>query len=163
MSTNAIPVLSLEESADIEHFGVRGIVVTKAQHALLKKTIGDSKAVRERLATEVVKVYSISQLTNAQRTSLYNNLDLMTNALKLTNSLLKRVDVVDFRSATLQGMAKDGRILIARKMLDDANESLTVLIHEFAHDNGSDGDKGHVATIERFWCDVVTYLRKGNA
>jgi len=78
----------------------------------------------------------------------------------LTESLeLDIVDVVSFRSTELEGQFKNGRILVARSMLASRRGTLAVLVHELAHRKGLDGDKGHVAEIERIYSDLVERLR----
>jgi len=34
-------------------------------------------------------------------------------------------------------------------------------VHEVAHRAGGDGDKGHVANLERIWSGIVSRLRGG--
>jgi hypothetical protein len=68
------------------------------------------------------------------------------------------VDVADFRDEAIRGMHKDGRELLAKKILADRNLTLRVLVHEVAHRNGGDGEKGHVSNIERIWSGIVAGL-----
>ncbi len=153
----AIPVTSLAESADIEHLGKKGVVVSKPLAAVLATVLGSSQTVKEELRKEVLHKYSWHELLPAERTSL-------TEAVSMINAVepfaLDAIDVVDFRSEDLMGQYKEERIYIARKYLLDPNETLRILVHEKAHEEGEDGDKGHVWRMELIWKGIVTNLRK---
>lgn len=153
---NAIPVANLAESKDIEHLGARGIVAHLPLAAALARTLGDSDKVKDRLREEVKETFSWPDLTKIERTNLESALDLVNNAAPVT---LDEVDVVAFRSPTLQGQFKDGRVLLARPILASRQDSLAVVVHEVAHRRGGDGDKDHVAEIERIWAEIVDKLR----
>jgi hypothetical protein len=154
---DAIPVTSLAESADIEHLGKKGVVVSKPMASILSKVLGNSNTVKEELKKEVLHKYSWHELLPAERNSL-------TEAVSMINAVepfsLDAVDVVDFRSDDLMGQFKESRIFIARKYLQDPNETLRILVHEKAHENGGDGDKGHVWRVELIWKGIVTNLRR---
>lgn len=154
---DAIPVVSLAESADIEHLGKKGVVVSKPLASVLSKVLGNTSTVKEELKKEVLCKYSWHELLPEERVSL-------TEAVNLINAVepfsLDAVDVVDFRSDDLMGQFKEARIFIARKYLSDPNETLRILVHEKAHEHGGDGDKGHVWRVELIWKGIVTNLRK---
>jgi hypothetical protein len=89
--------------------------------------------------------------------NLLDGLELVAGAF--SDVSLNYVDVVSFRSPNLEGMFKDGRVLISRDRLANRAKTLEVLVHEFAHRQGGDGEKGHVAAIEGAWSDIVEKLR----
>jgi hypothetical protein len=152
----AVPVRNLAESADVEHLGVRGIVVKDALLGALKRTLGDAETVKERLKDEIRENFSWSDLSAVERANLESGIALVGFAVEAS---LSDIDVVSFRSVKLMGLFKDGRVVLARKMLSSRKDTLEVLVHEFAHRKGIDGDKGHVAEIERIWATVVESLR----
>jgi hypothetical protein len=155
---DAVPVANTAESADIEHLGKRGIVVKPQLAALLQKHTGDIETVKAKLANEATKVYSFGDLESEERLILTNAMTLLSLA-GVTGRKLS-VDVVDFRSDSFRGMhLPDGTVQLARKILNDRDLTLQVLIHEVSHDHGSDGEKGHVAAIEANWSKVVSHLR----
>jgi len=154
---NAVPVRTTAESADVEHFGVKGIVVTEAMAALLKEKLGNAEITKRRFARAIIKQYSVSELTDKECTNLSSAIALLCTANTLSD-LRERVDVVDYHNAELQGLHGE-RISIARKVLSSPDETLRVLVHEAAHDAGSDGDKSHVATIEKYWMAITRHLR----
>jgi len=152
---DAVPVQTLAESADIEHLGKRGVVVGKGLQTVLAQTIGSLEKVQEDLRKEVVKTYSWHELSDAQKTNLVESIELVDVAAGLK---LDDVVVVDFRSANLMGQFADGRVLIAAKHLESADDTLSTLVHEVSHRSGGDGDKGHVAELERIWTAIVAHL-----
>lgn len=151
---DAVPVKTLAESADIEHLGKRGVVVSESLSALLTKKLGDIEQVKKDLASEATKFYGWHELADAEKATLTWAVERVAKAAKI-DGLLNNVDVVDFRSGTLLGQFKAGRYLLAKKELHSREEVLATLIHEVAHNNGGDGDKGHVAAIEMLWTAVV--------
>jgi len=155
---DAVPVANLAESKDIEHLGKRGIVVSKPLGAVLAKTLGDAFAVKEGLKKETLKTYGWGELTTQEQSVLSGAVELVNEVERVG---LENIDIVDFRSDKLEGQYKveGDRILIAKKLLASADDTLKVLIHEVAHRQGADGDKSHVARIEDIWAGVVRNLR----
>lgn len=160
----ALPVTSTESSGDIEHYGMKGIVVTKQIESLLRNTVGTVESVKRKLATETTKIYALHELTSVERKNfqaakglLWQGMPTLTDEIAIAS----RIDIVDFRSPTLEGLhhGDTNRISIARKTLQTVETALEVLVHEFAHDHGSDGSKGHVARIEHTWRHIVIALR----
>lgn len=154
---DAVPVTSLAESKDVEHLGKKGVVVTKQLGTVLAKTLGDALTVKESLKKEVVKTYSWSDLDVIERASLTDAIGLVNPVEKVS---LDEVDIVDFRSDTLMGQFKAGRVLIAKKYLVDQNETLRILVHEVAHHQGGDGEVQHVHRIENIWKGIVANFRQ---
>lgn len=155
---NAIPVANLSESKDVEHLGKKGVVVSKPLGAVLAKTLGDAFTVREGLKKETLKTYGWGELTAQEQSVLSGAVELVNEVERIG---LENIDIVDFRSDTLNGQFKDdgGRILIAKKLLTSADDTLCTLIHEVAHRQGADGNKSHVQCIEHIWTGVVRNLR----
>lgn len=159
--SDAIPVSTLAESAEIGHLGKRGIIVSKPLEALLTSIMGDKSTIQKNLREEVVRTLSWFEMTEEQRKNLMDNIGLV-NSVR-SDCKLDIVDVVEFRSETLLGQYKNGRMLIAARLLDDRDEMLATIIHEFAHCIGGDGEKSHIMEIENIWRDVVSILRNKKA
>lgn len=155
---DAVPVASLAESKDIEHLGKKGIVVPKQLGTVLAKTLGDALTVKEALKKEALKSYSWHELTEAERASLTEAVEMIQAAGEAL--ALDDIEVADFRSDDLMGQFSGGKITVAYKYLADPDETLRILVHEVAHRQGSDGDKGHVFRIEDIWKRIVANLRR---
>jgi hypothetical protein len=153
---SAVPVANLEEAKALEHLGSRGIVTSEVQRKLLEKSIGSVETVKNNLREQVTKRYSWADLTAEQKKNLEEAIEMVNfGGLKIG---LADVDVVDFRDAILLGQYKDKRLLLASKVVSVWRECLATLIHEAAHMTGGDGEKAHVATIERTWAKLVEAL-----
>jgi hypothetical protein len=153
----AFPVANLGESAELEHFGRRGVIVNGPMHAVLTHKMGQLDVVREQLKNEVTKTYSWHELHEDDKNNLMFCINLVNPIARVT---LEEIEIVDFRSQDLQGVFSGGKIQIAAKMLGQLHECLLVLVHETAHRNGGDGEKGHVAELERIWSQIVKGMLK---
>lgn len=152
---SAVPVETLADSKDIEHLGKKGVVAPKGLKAVLESVLGTVDQVKQNLRNEVVTTYGWSDLNATERANIERAIAMVAEQAPVS---LNDTDVVDFRDAKIQGMFKSGRYLLAKKMLGTLKDTLTVLVHEVAHQAGGDGDKGHVATIEDIWAGIVTSL-----
>jgi hypothetical protein len=152
----AVPCENLGECQDLEHLGRMGVIAPESLRAIVAHKIGSVETVKAALAKEVVRKYSWHELDATERAHLTAAIELVAAA---TECALADVDVVDFRSETLQGQYKDGRFAIAKRDLADRDLTLEILVHEVAHRAGSDGEKSHVATIENIWSKIVAALR----
>lgn len=152
---DAIPVQSLSESAEMGHFGKTGVIVPKPMKALLEAVLGTTDEVKERLREEAQKLYGWHELTAAEQGNIMAAIDLVKVATEVS---LDEVDVTDFRDADIRGLFRDGRILLARRILTEKALTRRVLVHEVAHRNGGDGEKAHVAEIERIHTAIQDYL-----
>lgn len=155
---DAVPVRSLAESKDVEHLGKKGVVVPQQLGTVLAKVLGDTSEVKAALKKEVVKKYGWGDLSDAEKASLLSAIELVNLAEPVT---LDEVDIVDFRSEDLMGQFKDGRLLLAKKRLADADETLATLVHEAAHRGGAgDGEHSFIARVEHTWKTIVAHLRR---
>jgi hypothetical protein len=151
---DALPVATLAQSAEVEHLGKRGIVCHDSLRFVLEQTFGNVEDNKRKLANEVVRTYGWHELHIRERESLQQAVSLIGEIT------LKDIDVVDFRDPLIRGMEGSGRIQIAYKMLASRADTLRVLVHEAAHKaGGGDGEKSHVANVERIWSGIVERLR----
>jgi len=153
---NALPVTNMAQSAEIEHLGMTGIVVPNSLRAVLEAQLGDVESNKKKLAFLPKHTYSWSDLSSAERESLTSAIALVNAQASVT---LAEVDVVDFRVENVDGLFSGGRVSIARRLLVDARETLSTLVHEVAHHAGADGEKAHVMRIENIWSGIVANMR----
>jgi hypothetical protein len=155
----AIPVPSIADSAEVEHLGKKGVVCPKPLRLVLEQKLGTVADNKQKLAKETIKLYGWSELEDHEKANLERALFLVNGVTPVT---LADVDIADFRDEKLLGLwkgADGGRILLARKILGKRDETLEVLVHEQAHKlGGGDGEKSHVANIERLWSGIVARL-----
>lgn len=113
-------------------------------------------AVTAKLSNETAQCYSWDELGEAAQAILIAAVDLVSQVPD-TECNLDVVDVVDFRSANINGLYKEGRIQIARKQLQSRKTCLRTLVHEVAHHveaSAADGTMTHVRAIERIWSEI---------
>jgi len=152
---DAIPVTSLADSAEVEHYGKTGVVVPKPLKALLETVLGTTDQMKEKLREEAKRLYGWHELSDVEKHNLQAAIGLVSVAAEVK---LDEVDVTDFGDADLRGLFRDGRIFLAKRILSDRGLTRRVLVHEVAHRNGGDGEKGHVAEIERIHTAIEDYL-----
>lgn len=159
---DAVPVSNLAESAEIGHLGKQGVVVNKPLGAILRSILGSTDAVKERLRNEATVSYSWHALNDDERQHITKALELLMVVGEPIG--LADIDITDFRDPSINGMFKDGRIMVAKKALASQKQALLVVIHELAHKNSGagDGTKAHVAEIERLWANVAEALLASN-
>ena len=157
--SDALPVSQLAESQEVAHLGKRGIVCSGPLRLILEQTLGSVADNKIKLAAEVVKTYGWHELSDAEQENLKRAIRMVNAAEPLT---LGDVDVVDCRDPNLRGLFKDGRVLLTKKILVTRDLALRVCVHEAAHKaGGDDGEKSHVANIERIWSTIVGELTLG--
>lgn len=155
--TDAVPVTSTAESAEVEHLGRRGVIVPKAMERVLAKNLGDREKRAQGFRETVTILYAWGDLDAEEQTKLTDAIQLLHEVH--TSCALDRIDVVKFSDEHMRGQHKNGKILISRDILRDENRILRVLVHEFAHEFGADGSKSHVSAIEELWEAIVIHLR----
>lgn len=109
------------------------------------------------LATSTTKSYRWEELSREEQANLAFAASTVDNAApKSTLPMLSLINVVDFRQESLEGLHKQGSILIARKCLETEKRALEVLVHEAAHEISGcpDGVSSHTRTIEGLWSAI---------
>jgi hypothetical protein len=71
---------------------------------------------------------------------------------------LSHVEVVDFVGDNVLGQFRDGRVLVARKVLASDTELIATLVHEVAHHYGCDGSVDHRDAIDCIFASIVVKL-----
>ncbi len=153
---NALPVSNLAESAEVEHFGAQGVVCPQALCAVLQSSLGTVEQNKEKLSKLPGRQYGWGEMTSEEHENLSSAIALVNTQEPVT---LADVDVCDFKVDSFQGLYSDGRLMLAKKVLVDRALTLEVLVHETAHRQGGDGEKAHVARIEKIWAGIVDKLR----
>lgn len=145
----ALPVGTLAESSELQHYGMVGVVCSSQLRALLEKNLGTFDHNRGKLRNSPSRSYGWHELSAQEQRTLRDCEDLAGGKVD---------EICDFRDAGLMGLFLDGRILLAKRVLSDRYETMQTLVHEVAHKAGGDGEKGHVEEIERIWSNIVKKL-----
>jgi hypothetical protein len=159
---DAIPLENNEQVVSIGHLtGSKGIVVPKILREILKKSFGDFEEIKKKLESETVKVYSLDELEPTEKanyTWAVGALNLGLVQMGSDKLGLHSACVCDFNSDLILGQHHENMIRISRSILDNRTLTLRVLIHEFAHEFGGDGEKSHVSNIEKIWQHIIAAL-----
>lgn len=154
---DALPVRSMSESREIEHFGRKTVVVPAAVAEVLEKKLGSFREVQEKLRKAVSKHYAWSDLS-ADEQAVYTYAQELLFAADVCSEL-PSASIVDFNDPKLAGLA-DGRTMqLSRTCLADKYQYLATVIHEVAHitTGASDGEHAHIAAIEASWIKVFKH------
>lgn len=160
---NALPVRTMAQSQELEHYGKKGVVVSEAMGKLLEVEFGAMDEVQKELRKAVRERYSWGDLHESEKDNLTRACDLVDRALGYTNrSTLTQLQVVAFNDQDLQGLCELGssEILISRERLSEFSYALQTIVHEKAHAESSaaDGEKSHVSKLEDIWSEIVKLL-----
>lgn len=153
---DAVPCESMSESAKAEHAGVRAIPVSPSLSSIVGRVTGDYRKKANEKAESITQHLGIADLMVIERASLQWACLAFEQATGI--NALDRVRIVCFTSPSIEGMHRGRDIFVARHVLQGRVKTLGVLIHEFSHDLGHDGDKSHVWNIEKTWEKVVEVI-----
>lgn len=152
---NALPVRTMAESEELEHYGKKGIVVSEPYAELLAVQFGVHREIQSELRKAVKERISWFDLDDVEKQNLKAACLLLDGVYADNTATLEEVQVVEFNDASLRGLCelRSGEIQIARRLLSDLYDTLGTLLHEKAHTvtSAGDGEKSHVAEIERVW------------
>jgi hypothetical protein len=178
---DAIPVQSIGDSAEMGHFGKRGIVVAQAMRSALEKTsIQTPTQVKESFSKAIIKQYSFDELEEIEKDTLRSLEKLFLKVweaiprepshiegfsekygvrlrvmLAIPKDILHTIEIAELFDKKTLGLCalESGVITISKDILKNYFLTLRVVVHELAHkiDGSSDGYKGHVASMEEIW------------
>lgn len=142
----ALPVKSLHEAKELEHFGRIGVLAPAALHnCLTTDSPLNVQEVLKELRYSVSRTVQWCDLTKQQRQIFDTVVDLVDAAGASLGyaPLPLRLRIVEFNKPELLGTHIEDKIQVALHCLDSFEQFITVLVHELAHDRGSDGDVAH--------------------
>lgn len=159
---NAIPLENNEQVAALGHLtSAKGIIVPRVLREVLKKSFGDFEEIKKKFETETSVVYTLDDL-NEEEIANYQwavgALNLGLEQMDKEKLGLYSASICDFNSDSILGQHQGNMIRISRKILDNRTLTLRVLIHEYAHEFGGDGEKEHVSNIEKTWQHIMAAL-----
>ena len=152
------PACNGEEMSRLEHAGVQSAVVGKAFGHILKShpdigTVDDKiQATNETPRTFI----SVMELEEDERLNFSSSLAIVQEAAVESYT----VHVVEFNDPKVLGHCdrQNNRICIARSVLDTMEHALKVMVHEFAHWAGGDGEVSFEESERNLWARVAVNL-----
>lgn len=158
---DAIPVSNMADAQEVEHFGLKGVVVNEALQAVAEKVTGALGDRKIKLKQEVTSTVQWADVSPEQRARVRKCLHLVQQAGHDVH--LANLRFCTFRDPNLLGTCDDkqGLITIKAALLDDEPKMLGVLVHECCHmDGAADGSKEHVSAMERTWQSIYAAVTK---
>jgi hypothetical protein len=162
-----IPVADRSAADKAGHLGLHGQISGQAvyrffyDHPRLSLDL-----IKDQCRSEITATYGILNLTCEERRNLQLSIQLI-DAVAPAVGLGKagdRVQVVDFRAEDLLGVHRqedglpDARVFLARKVLASFQQCIRVLVHEIAHDAGTDGSVSHERAEGQLFAAIVDRL-----
>lgn len=158
---NAHPCLSTAEAMEVEHYGMKGVVVQSTHHKLIVNQFPSLDKIRKDMGQQCVRVYSPGDFTDTQK-AIYDKVMVLAEKAAAKHKLRpvgERLQIVDFRSQKLLGLAKGGdSIKVAASQLASISAFVGTLMHEVAHDVGADGEKQHEHMENVLLSDIIEML-----
>lgn len=160
---NAMPVGSIAESREMEHVGIKGVIVEKPLREIIEREKGSAIEARAKKGRDVMEQFSWDDLIEDERDNLTRACEMIDVAVARLlgvddrTPLMERLEVVTFNDADVQGTAKSQRVRVGRIHLLDFRMTLTILVHEEAHCVSLDRDlsKGHFDVTEEIWSYIA--------
>lgn len=155
----AMPVTSLQQARELEHFGIRGILVPEQAAECLA---GDARlnlnSTLKTLRHSVSQVIQWSDMSSSEKDVYSSVIDLVSRAADTLDyaELASRLRIVEFNRPELLGTHIEGKIQVSRCALESFEKFVTVLVHELAHDRGSDGDVRHERAEGELFARILT-------
>ena len=162
----AIPVHSGSDYKEAGHYGRVGILSSKLLCDFFQGSDLDLRQIKKIETGAVAQAYTIADLTENERVIFLRGMGLVSGAglaLELA-PLLGRVSIVDFSSPTILGThhSSTGAIKVSRRSLESMEAFLSVLVHELAHDCGTDGSVEHDRMQAAIWSKAVLSLMESS-
>jgi len=163
---NAMPVGSIAESREMEHVGIKGVIVEKPLREIIEREKGTAIEAKTKKGRDITEQFSWGDLTENERNNLTRACEMIDVAVARflgTNDrtpLMNRLEVVTFCNPDIQGTANDQQVRVGRIHLDTFRMALIILVHEEAHcvSRGCDCTKNHFDAVEEIWSYIVTGL-----
>jgi hypothetical protein len=151
----AMPVANFAQAQELEHYAATGVVVPQRFVEAARSSFGNFETIKARLADTAYTLVSPSELTASEK----KNLDTALAAVELVEQIDRaKINVVNFVEKTKLGLWTSGEILLAKKVLDDPALAIEVLIHEFSHSAGPDGDRKFTDRVAALSARIIAAL-----
>lgn len=156
---NSLPVSSLGDSQRVEHFGKKGITVSKAIKNIIEKFAGSLDDRLQASALDISKKYGWIELTSQERDNIIKTLGLISEVEDWVS--MNILNIVDFVGDSVRGSAKveEGgyvkEIRLSKSILLDKAQLLRTFVHEVAHKYGDDGENAHEDHQYRILSEII--------
>lgn len=135
----ALPVENYSQAQELAHFGGRGIVVPQKLVNALANKLGNFDKIKDGLSNTAFTLVSPCDLSTVER----KNLENAVAALTLVESSFdpSTLNVACFIDTNKRGLHIEGKLYLSKGILASQAETVMVLIHEYCHKYGKDGER----------------------
>ena len=123
--SNVVAVDSMQDSINVQHFGLKGVVVAKPIKRLVEQKEGKLEDKRQQKALDIKQRYGAESLSQEEVTNFSWAVDLL-HRIQIDHP----ISVVDFCGVSVLGTFKEGEISISKNILLDRKELIATVIHE---------------------------------
>ncbi len=141
LGETAVPVSNDQDALKAENHGMKAVIVPKALRVVVEKSEG---ALAERIESQppsTVRDPSGSQLSDWERKALALAFKLISAAVEYLTE--EDIRIVNFRNPHELGDYRGGKIMVARRLLEDYGMLVVVLAHEAACHDAREGTVAH--------------------
>jgi len=151
----AHPVNSVEEANSLSFSNIVAVPTGDAYTKVLERKFGTATSVVQEKAKQPIEEIPTYELKEDEQ----RNLGLALGLIQREDVTPFNVKVVNFHGDTL-GRCKQSEslILVARKVLKSLEETLTVLVHEYSHVAGHDGEASFHWAERQLWAKITMRL-----
>jgi len=142
---DAQPALTSEECEVFKMLGGKPVLIPGVLGELLQKVMGGLEVFKGKNKGGISRAYSVEDLNEEQRTTFISAREIIGKAGIDTDY---RITLVDFLDESLLGLYTSDDIRISMKTLTSVGSVLVTILHELAHDYGSDAKAAHRDAFE---------------
>jgi predicted Zn-dependent protease with MMP-like domain len=126
---------------------------------VLYKDLGTLEQLKDKYKNATSKIYNFNELSEDEKNAVNEAIKDINMAVSDFN--INSFEIVDFLDPMLNGLfnSANGRIFIARKIINDFNKLRIALIHEITHSFGEDGAKSHEDAMCEIWAEMFAGLK----
>lgn len=160
---NAYIARNTDEAKKCEHYGIKAVVPGPVLYYVLQGYVSSYDDYRREHKYDVLKTYAFDELTGPER-EVFSRATTLLRRVGVIKKDELRVSVVDFVDPKLRGLHTEddaGGVKLSRRLLSSFGKTVTCLVHEFAHDNGEDGDKSHVDSLQDGLAGALDEMGRG--
>jgi len=158
--SKAVPVGNDEEATKVSFYGLKGIVVPVAMGKVLAKTFGDLDQILRKAINTSGKYVEISDMSTSERVNWTKAINLLDYANVCDADYLRtQVKCYEYSAPDAPlGTHHSGEERINRCLLGNLRRLVGVMIHEIAHNAGTDGTLSHRESEEAMYESVMGCL-----
>lgn len=151
---NAVPVQSLSDSKELEHYGGKGVVVSGNLKEVLERKLGTFKENKQKLVNSNIKYLSWHDLDDVQKKNFNCAIEMISKVRQID---IDKIQIAEFAEFGIEGQydSGNGNITISCHILYNLPKLLHTLVHEISHEYGDDGTQNHIVVMGDILAEIA--------